>query len=234
MNKRKVGKKVVNETAQKKGLCTSHLPVLPLYLSAWFWSGERFGKIWRSVWKSWRRRKPLPEGNSTGSVLFVQAEAVTGFAPAYLFKDVCTENSLGRQRWCLPPELRAGLSAVQSEKDEGFPRQRLQVCVQPTIKAWGFPKPGSSPVMCPMEGGGVIWPRLTTLWNWDLGDKHRIMMILRLLLLLRCVCVCVCVHVCVGGGARMSSRALLLSQVQIFAAPWTVAHQAPLSVGFSR
>ena len=120
---------------------------------------------------------------------------MTGFAPAYLFKDVCTENSLGRQRWCLPPELRAGLSAVQSEKDEGFPRQRLQVCVQPTIKAWGFPKPGSSPVMCPMEGGGVIWPRLTTLWNWDLGDKHRIMMILRLLLLLRCVCVCVCVHV---------------------------------------
>ena len=52
-----------------------------------------------------------------------------------------------------------------------------------------------------------------------------------------CVCVHVRVHVrarvCVGG-ARMSSRALLLSQVQIFAAPWTVAHQAPLSVGFSR
>ena len=48
-----------------------------------------------------------------------------------------------------------------------------------------------------------------------------------------CVCVRVRARVCVWG-ARMSSRALLLSQVQIFAAPWTVAHQAPLSVGFSR
>ena len=27
---------------------------------------------------------------------------------------------------------------------------------------------------------------------------------------------------------------LLLSRVQLFAIPWTVAHQAPLSVGFSR
>ena len=26
----------------------------------------------------------------------------------------------------------------------------------------------------------------------------------------------------------------LLSRVQLFAIPWTVAHQAPLSVGFSR
>ena len=34
-----------------------------------------------------------------------------------------------------------------------------------------------------------------------------------------CVCVCVCVW---------------LSHVRIFATPWTVAHQAPLSMGFSR
>ena len=34
-----------------------------------------------------------------------------------------------------------------------------------------------------------------------------------------CVCVCVCV---------------LLSCVQLFATPWTVAHQIPLSMGFSR
>ena len=39
-----------------------------------------------------------------------------------------------------------------------------------------------------------------------------------------CVCVCVsmCVHVCV------------LSHVQLFASPWTVACQAPLSIEFSR
>ena len=35
------------------------------------------------------------------------------------------------------------------------------------------------------------------------------------------LCVCVCVYVCV------------VSHVQLFATPWTTAHQAPLSVGFS-
>ena len=37
-----------------------------------------------------------------------------------------------------------------------------------------------------------------------------------------CVCVCVCTH------------AQLLSCVQLFAIPWTVAFQSPLSMGFSR
>ena len=36
------------------------------------------------------------------------------------------------------------------------------------------------------------------------------------------VCVCVCVCVCV------------FSCVQLFETPWTVAHQAPLSMGFPR
>jgi len=38
------------------------------------------------------------------------------------------------------------------------------------------------------------------------------------------LCVCVCVCVCV----------LALSQVRLFATPWTVARQAPLSMGFPR
>jgi len=38
------------------------------------------------------------------------------------------------------------------------------------------------------------------------------------------LCVCVCVCVCVK----------LLSHVQLFATPWTVARQDPLSMGFSR
>ena len=38
------------------------------------------------------------------------------------------------------------------------------------------------------------------------------------------MCVCVCVCVC----------AQQLSRVQLFATPWTIAHQAPLSMGFSR
>ena len=32
----------------------------------------------------------------------------------------------------------------------------------------------------------------------------------------------------------MSFALLLLSHVQLFVTPWTVAHQAPLSMGFSR
>ena len=45
-----------------------------------------------------------------------------------------------------------------------------------------------------------------------------------LLSLCVCVYVCVCVCVCVKS----------LSHVQLFATPWTVACQAPLSMGFSR
>ena len=37
---------------------------------------------------------------------------------------------------------------------------------------------------------------------------------------------CVHVYVCVWGG--------VLSHVQLFATPWTITHQAPLSMGFSR
>ena len=36
------------------------------------------------------------------------------------------------------------------------------------------------------------------------------------------LCVCVCIHVC------------SLSRVQLFATPWSVARQAPVSMGFPR
>ena len=39
------------------------------------------------------------------------------------------------------------------------------------------------------------------------------------------VCVCVCVCVC--------ARAHVVSHIQLFMTPWTVAHQAPLSMGLS-
>ena len=48
---------------------------------------------------------------------------------------------------------------------------------------------------------------------------------LAILCLRVCVCVYVCVCVCV---------CVLLSSVQLFATPWTIARQAPLSMGFSR
>ena len=39
-----------------------------------------------------------------------------------------------------------------------------------------------------------------------------------------CVCVCVCTHVCMHT----------LCHVQLFETPWAVAHQAPLSMEYSR
>ena len=43
-----------------------------------------------------------------------------------------------------------------------------------------------------------------------------------------CVCMCVCVR------SRARTRAQWLSHVWLFATPWTVVHQAPLSTKFSR
>ena len=40
-----------------------------------------------------------------------------------------------------------------------------------------------------------------------------------------CVCVCVCACVCMVSS---------FSRVQLFETSWTIAHQAPLSMGFSR
>ena len=45
-----------------------------------------------------------------------------------------------------------------------------------------------------------------------------------------CLSVCMCVH----GHAWACSDAQSLSRVQLFATPWPVAHQAPLSMGLFR
>ena len=45
-----------------------------------------------------------------------------------------------------------------------------------------------------------------------------------------CVCVCVCVCVC----ACTHAHAPVISRVRLFSTPWTVAHQATLSMEFSR
>ena len=47
---------------------------------------------------------------------------------------------------------------------------------------------------------------------------------------LPCVCVCVCACVCVSVCLCVQS----LSRVRLFAIPWTIAHQGPLSMEFSR
>ena len=52
-----------------------------------------------------------------------------------------------------------------------------------------------------------------------------------------CVCVRVCACVCAHVYARVCVRVRALSHfshVQLFAILWTVTHQAPLSMGFSR
>ena len=47
-----------------------------------------------------------------------------------------------------------------------------------------------------------------------------------------CVCVCVCVHARMRASVCACTRTL--SHVQLFVTPWTVAHQAPLSMEVSR
>jgi len=59
-----------------------------------------------------------------------------------------------------------------------------------------------------------------------------------------CVCVCLCVSVCVLCYLMLSPnfpdpkikkvKVKLLSRVQLFATPWTIAYQASPSLGFSR
>ena len=44
-----------------------------------------------------------------------------------------------------------------------------------------------------------------------------------------CVCVCVCTHACIGGSDGLVAK-LCLTLVTL----WTVPHQAPLFMGFSR
>ena len=71
-------------------------------------------------------------------------------------------------------------------------------------------------------------------WGHPISHCHWLTLILALPLFLykfflyihMCVCVCVCVCVCLFCVE-------LLSHVRLFAIPWTVACQAPLSVGLS-
>ena len=69
------------------------------------------------------------------------------------------------------------------------------------------------------------WPPalgVQSLSHWTTGEVPYINSFFSFFLHM-CVCVCVCVCVCES-----------LSCVQLFATPWTVACQAPLSMGFSR
>ena len=49
-----------------------------------------------------------------------------------------------------------------------------------------------------------------------------------------CVCLCVCVCVCVCTCACVHRHTHMLSCVWLFETPWTVAHQAPLCLEFSK
>ena len=48
------------------------------------------------------------------------------------------------------------------------------------------------------------------------------------------MCVCVCVCVCNLQKYNKLCHTCMLSHVQFYAIPWTIACQAPLSMGFSR
>ena len=45
--------------------------------------------------------------------------------------------------------------------------------------------------------------------------------------------VCTCVYIYIYIYIYMKVKVKLLSRVRLFATPWTIAYQAPLSMGFS-
>ena len=69
--------------------------------------------------------------------------------------------------------------------------------------------------------------------NIQVQNVQQIRLAFAIVCVCMCVCVCVCVCVCERERERERERELL-SCVQFFATPWTVACQAPLPMGFSR
>ena len=61
---------------------------------------------------------------------------------------------------------------------------------------------------------------ITSCLSWDFDSRHN-----------NALCTW---SVCTNQLLNWQKRALVSSRVQLFATPWTVAHQAPLSMGFSR
>ena len=90
---------------------------------------------------------------------------------------------------------------------------------------------------------GNIFPRVLERFNWSSEKENNSGVCV-------CVCVCVCVRVCVCkviqeevvsacllNGTKyfnLQWECQLLNCVQLFKSLWTAAHQAPLSMGFSR
>ena len=81
-----------------------------------------------------------------------------------------------------------------------------------------------------LSSGWVHYLPLQALWPWA-GSLHSLTLhfpINKMMLLI------VPTSGVVRKVKRMSSFNILLSQLQLFVTPWTVAHEAPLSMGFSR
>ena len=71
-------------------------------------------------------------------------------------------------------------------------------------------------------GIGLFLPMRISLHFRSLAGFHGTCHFLVCVYVCVCVCVCVCVRVCV------------LSHIWLLATPWTVTHQTPMSMGFSR
>ena len=97
------------------------------------------------------------------------------FVLNYLLRDVCTENNLGIQRSCLPPEQSAVMDIFQYNKDNVSLCSQRQACLLPIIKDSDFLS--------------------SELFPCDI--THCVCVCVCV-----CVSVCVCVCVCVwwGGG----------------------------------
>ena len=94
----------------------------------------------------------------------------------------------------------------------------LLTCPSTSYPEWDLPSSGSiSSRCCPKSPQKLKQHKLINLKKCYSPDLKAVLRNL--------VCVCVCV--CVGGGGWLSP----FSPVRLFVTPWTVAHQAPLSMG---
>ena len=103
-----------------------------------------------------------------------------------------------------------------------------------SLRPHGLCSPWHSPGQNTGVGGFSLLQGIFPAQGWNPGLPHR----RRILYWLShkesplCVCVRVCVCVCVCVCVKVNVKSL--SRVRLFATPWTVAYQAPPSMGFSR
>ena len=110
-----------------------------------------------------------------------------------------------------------------------FPALEKEMATHSSVLAWRIPgmgEPGGLPSMGSHRVGHDWSDLAAIILHWE----HTFNKLLPICLLRELLSFKVCGFL----SSPMKVKVKLLSHVRLFATPWTVAHQAPLSMGFSR